>query len=221
MSINWLCFTKEVECWVRLTQSNICIIETADSTNVFPVTVEYIRADFLLADGERKNFLTKVSIFFVFAAQHFFHCVGIENVNTHRSKVFLLWWKSSAGFLRNLPVINILIWLWLFHKGLYTALVINLHDTKTRSVFTVYGSCCNCDLSARFDMCIHKCAQIHLVKLVTRKNDIMSWSLVLKMNKVLSNGIGSTFIPARMLKSLLCSKNFYESARKTVEIVRI
>ena len=131
MGINWLSFTKEVKGWVRLTEGNVCIIEAADGSNVFPIAIKYIRADFFLTDSKRKDFLTKVCVFFVLAAKHFFHCVCIEDVNTHRSKVFFFWRKASACFCRNFPVVNVQIWLWLFHKSFYMILVINLHDTKT------------------------------------------------------------------------------------------
>ena len=100
-------------------------------------------------------------------------------------------------------------------------LVINLHDTKTWSVVAVYGSCSDCDFCTRFNVGVHEGTEVHLVKLVTRKNYIMCWFLCLKVNEILSNSICSSFVPAWMFKCLFCSKNFYEAARKTVKIVGI
>src|SRR5262249_37135 len=80
MCVDWGLRLKEAVFWHHISEVQICLVECADRSDVFPITFEDKSADVPIFDRYRNDVFSEIE---QIALQGFDEHVAVENVNAH------------------------------------------------------------------------------------------------------------------------------------------
>ena len=108
----------------------------------------------------------------------------------------------------------------LFDKMGDAAIDVSLHDAESFSRLALYRQGRDGQLCLGGEMTFHQLAVIHLVKLITAKNEEIFPGFLEEVFQILPHRIGRPLVPTGTRRSLLCRENLHKTSRaENVEFV--
>lgn len=100
--------------------------------------------------------------------------------------------------------------------------IVDVHDAEIRGVITRNGNGGDGDVRFAFLVLGKDVAVIHAVELVTGEDEDVFVKVIIKVDKVLANGVRCAEVPACVGTSFLRRENFDESLRRImIELIRL
>jgi hypothetical protein len=99
------------------------------------------------------------------------------------------------------------------------ALFIGVHDSKTGCRRAIHRNGAYCDVRVCLKVLAQDMAVVHAIELVAAQNDVVIHRSLEEVAKVLPDCVGSSLIPMRSLRRLLCRQNLNETRGKIVKLV--
>ena len=216
------CFAVANIEWRRLAgKAQIRLVERADRSDVFPISVEQMNLHLVRVDRLGKEF--SAEIFVVVAAKQVDHHRFVEDVQPHAGQAV----SAVAGNAVRVDPTRLhphagklLFGLRLFDESANLTRMIDLHDAQRRRIFPRDGDSRDRRIGTRLDVGSHHVAKVHSVELVARKDQHVFDPIFLEVDQILADRVGSPLIPiGSLLDGLLRRQQFDETAAEMIERV--
>ena len=210
----------EVEGRIGVGECEVGVVEGADRTDVFPITVEEMSLDAVAADGHGEDVAAEVFVSCGF--EEIDKEVAIEQVDAHRRKVL-----AAAGFDTALvdpggwcadAVEGRIIFGFFDEAGDFTG-VIELHDAEAAGRGAGHGYSGDGDISVGGQVRFEHGSEVHAVELVAGEDEDVADAVFSEEADLFANGVSGALIPVGTIEGLLGGEDFDKAVVEQVEIV--
>src|SRR5688572_14912319 len=188
-------------------------------SDISPVSIILKAYNFAMIDGLWNDLFPEVGRVKKFILQIFKKQFTVEDINAHRGKVMpaLLFHFLSciAG-----PIVQHLFFRF-FYKRLDKSFVIFFQYTEFGSISFCNRNGGNRDLGSQFFVVFKHFLEVHLVKLITGKDQNVFTFERCNMPETLANGIGSSLVPCWIIRRLLGSEYVYKGRAEGAEMISV